>query len=668
MDMSWKSLLGGAVAVLLAVPTAGDAAPDTQWPSYGNDPGGRRYADVDQITADNVAELDIAWTYRTGDLGAGFASGERMAFEATPILLDGTLYLSTPYGQVHAVDAVTGRQVWRFDAELANDQHYSENTSRGVSAWRNPDATAGEPCALRIFVGTLDARLIALDAATGTPCPDFGAPSRSSNPARSSERAMAPGTVDLNENTRPRDPGGYLVSSPPAIWRNLVITGSAVGDNRAVDMELGIVRAFDARSGELVWLWDPIPRTPDNPVYAEWNETSARDTGAANAWSVLSVDEARGLVFVPVGSASPDFYGGERPGDNRHANSLVALDAATGQVVWAQQLVHHDVWDYDLPAQPVLIELMREGHAVPAVVQATKMGMLFVFHRETGEPLFEVEERPVAQHGVPGETLSPTQPFSALPSLVPNGPLTRDDAWGLTFWDRGRCADLIEGYRSEGIYTPPSIQGTILWPGYSGGSNWGSVSFDPQRQLVIGNVNRLPFVVQLIERERLEQVYESGEYPDSEFARQTGTPYGMRRELIASPLGIPCTAPPWGTLAAVNLATGKLQWEVPIGTSRDLAPWPFWYIDGVPNIGGSIVTASGLVFIGAAADDYLRAFDVETGAELWRGRLPAGGQATPMTYRVGGRQYVVIAAGGHGGAGTTRGDYLVAFALPSAAP
>jgi quinoprotein glucose dehydrogenase len=401
-------------------------------------------------------------------------------------------------------------------------------------------------------------------------------------------------------------------------------------------------------------------------VYREWSETAARDTGAANAWSVLSVDPDRGLVFVPVGSASPDFYGGERPGDNRHADSLVALDAATGRVAWARQFVHHDVWDYDLPAQPVLIELMRDGVPVPAVVQPTKMGMLFVLHRETGEPLFDIEERPVPQGGVPGEVLSPTQPFSTLPSLVPNGPLTGDDAWGLTFWDRGRCAERIESYRSEGIYTPPSTQGTILWPGYSGGFNWGSVSFDPERQLVIANTNRLPFVVQLIERERLQAVHDSGEHPESEFARQTGTPYGMRRELITSPLGIPCTAPPWGTLAAVNLTTGRLEWEVPLGTSRDLAPWPFWYIDGVPAIGGSIVTSGGLVFIGAAADDFLRAFAVETGEELWRGRLPAGGQATPMTYRVGGRQYVVIAAGGHGGAGTTRGDYVVAFALPAA--
>ena len=638
------------VFVTSAIPLgawAADAA-HSQWPTYGNDPGGTRYAPLTQVTRGNVAQLTQVWSYRTGDLGEGFPSAKRMAFEATPILIEGVLYVSTPYDHVHAIKAATGEALWQFDAHLPNDRSYSENTSRGVSAWRDPAAAPGTPCALRILYGTLDARLIALDAKTGLPCADFG----------------NKGAVDLNEGTRPRDPGGYLVTSPPVLWYDLVITGSAVGDNRAVNNELGIVRAFDARTGALVWTWDPIPRSPDNPVYTEWTPEAAKITGAANAWSVLSLDVERGLLFVPVGSASPDFFGGERAGDNRHANSIVALKAATGEVVWARQLVHHDVWDYDMPAQPVLIDLARHDQTIPAVAQATKMGMLFVLDRRTGEPLFGVEERTVPQDGVDGEVLSPTQPFSALPSLVPNGPLTAADAWGFTPWDRGKCADQFAKLRSEGIYTPPSLQGTVEWPGYSGGSNWGSVSFDPAHQLVIANTNRLPFVVQLIKREELKAAYESNAYPDSEFARQTGTPYGMRRELIKSPLGVPCTAPPWGTLTAMNLATGSIAWQVPLGTSRDLAPWPVWFIDGVPNMGGSIVTAGGLIFIGAATDNFLRAFDVETGTELWRGRLPAGGQATPMTYTQNGRQYVVISAGGHGGMGSTRGDYVVAFALP----
>jgi quinoprotein glucose dehydrogenase len=647
----WRAIEMTAAFAALAFAAPFAAAADganTDWPTYGNDPGGSRYAQPRQVDRSNVTQLTQAWSYQTGDLGEGFPSNGRMAFEATPILIGGVLYVSTPYGHVHALEAATGRRIWAFDEKLPNDRNYSENTSRGVSAWRDPDAAAGQPCALRIFAGTLDARLIALDAATGLPCADFG----------------KGGTVDLNEGSRPRDPGGYLVTSPPAVWHNLVITGSAVGDNRAVDVELGIVRAFDARTGAMVWSWDPIPRTPDNPVYSEWTPEAAKITGAANAWSVLSVDVERGLLFVPVGSASPDFYGGERTGDNRHANSLVALNVATGEVVWAKQLVHHDLWDYDMPSQPVLIDLLRNGQTVPAVVQATKMGMLFVFDRRTGEPLYGIEERAVPQNGVAGEVLSPTQPFSALPSLVPNAPLTKDDAWGFTPWDRGKCADEIAKLRSEGIFTPPSLQGTIEWPGYAGGSNWGSVAFDPAHQLVIANTNRLPFVVQLIPRGDLKATYESKRYPASEFARQTGTPYGMRRELIKSPIGVPCTAPPWGTLSAVNLTTGKIQWQVPLGTSRDLAPWPVWFIDGVPNMGGSIVTAAGLVFIAAATDNFLRAFDVETGAELWRGRLPAGGQATPMTYVLNGRQYIVIASGGHGGMGSTKGDYVVAFALP----
>jgi len=620
--------------------------PSSEWQSYGGDSGGQRYVNLNQITPANVSQLREAWHYRTGDNGEGMPNGHKRAFEATPIFVDGTLFFSTPYNHVHAVDAASGEQRWHFDSKLPQESH-DENTSRGVSYWR-AQTLNGAACEQRIVFGTFDARLIALDALTGKPCTDFG----------------NKGSINLNVGSRPRDRGSYLVTSPPAIWQNIVITGAAVGDNRAVDNELGVVRAFDVQSGELLWSFDPIPRTPDHPAFNEWEAQARELTGAANAWSVFSIDSERGLVFIPVGSASPDFYGGERKGDNRYANSLVVLKAATGEFVWAQQLVHHDLWDYDLPSQPVLIDLKRNGETIPAVVQATKMGMLFVFQRETGEPLFSIEEKPVPQGGVDGEVLSPTQPFSSLPPLVPHEKLTPDDAWGITFWDRGKCRKEFERYRSEGIYTPPSLQGTIEWPSYAGGSNWGSVSFDSERQLVIANTMRLPFVVQLIPRAELLNVYQSGKYPDSEFALQTGTPYGMRRQLIKSPLGIPCTAPPWGTLSAVNLTTGKLQWEVPLGTTEDIAPWPFNKVKGVPNMGGSMITKSGLIFIGAAADNYLRAFNSETGEELWKGRLPAGGQATPMSYELNGKQFIVIAAGGHGGAETTLGDYVVAFALP----
>ena len=343
----------------------------------------------------------------------------------------------------------------------------------------------------------------------------------------------------------------------------------------------------------------------------------------------------------------------------------MALRAQTGEVVWHRQLVHHDVWDFDLAAQPMLIDIEREGKSIAAVVQATKTGMLFVFDRETGEPVFEIIERPMPQSDVAGEVTSPTQPFPATPALVSHAAITPDDAWGLTFLDRDRCRKLIESHRSEGIFTPPSLQGSILSPGYVGGVNWGSLAFDSERQLVIAAVNHAPMVVTLVPRKELKPMYDSKAFPESEFAHQAGTPYGMRRELLASPLGLPCTPPPWGTLAAVDLRRNEIHWQVMLGSTRDMTPWfiPSRTI-GMPNMGGPIVTAGGVVFVGAATDNYLRAFDIETGRELWKGRLPAGGQATPMTYEVGGRQFVVIAAGGHGGLGTTQGDYVVAFALP----
>jgi quinoprotein glucose dehydrogenase len=370
------------------------------------------------------------------------------------------------------------------------------------------------------------------------------------------------------------------------------------------------------------------------------------------------------LIFVATGSASPDYFGGSRIGNNRHANSLVALDAVNGEVVWSYQLVHHDLWDYDIGSQPLLTDIERDGVSYPVVIQATKMGVLFTFHRETGEPFFPIEEREVPASDIPGEAAWATQPFPvAPPPLVPHQAITGDDAWGVTPWDKRECRELINGLRSEGIYTPPSIEGTVMIPGNAGGSNWGSLAFDPQRQLVIANTIHLPFVVALIPRDEFESARDASDDGNTEFAPQSGTPYGMRRTPLISSLNLPCVKPPWGTLAAVNMNEGSISWQVPLGTTRDQSPFPFGPALGMPNLGGPLILASGLVFIAAAMDDYLRAFDIESGKVLWRGRLPAGGQATPMTYQLGGRQYIVIAAGGHGRLGTTRGDYLVAFAL-----
>lgn len=622
---------------------------ESQWSSYGGDPGGSRHTTLAQINRDNVGELRTAWTYRTGELGAGFARAEKLAFEATPILVRGSLFLSTPTNIVIALDPATGAERWRYDPKIDRALHYSEATSRGVSSWIDPTADPAAPCSHRILTGTLDARLIALDGRTGRLCASFG----------------NRGIVDTTQGVRLTQRGDYLLTSPPAIYRDLVIIGSAIGDNRAVELERGVVRAFDVRTGALVWSWDPIPTTDREAAAQGWSAQAAKLTGAANAWSVLSVDPGRGLVFVPTGSASPDFFGGERAGDNSYANSLVALRADTGKVVWHRQLVHHDLWDYDLAAQPMLIDIERDNKSIPAVVQATKTGMLFVFDRETGEPVFEIVERPVPQSDVPAEAAAPTQPFPATPALVSHAAVTPQDAWGLTFYDRGKCRELIEQYRSEGIFTPPSLKGTILSPSYVGGVNWGSLAFDSERQLVIAAVNNVPMVVTLIPREQLAALRDSGAWGDSEFANQKGTPYAMRRELLASPLGLPCTAPPWGTLAAVDLKRNAIRWQVMLGSTRDVTPWfvPGRTI-GMPNMGGPIVTNGGLAFVAAATDNYLRAFDVDTGRELWKGRLPAGGQATPMTYEVKGRQFVVVAAGGHGGLGTKRGDHVVAFALP----
>lgn len=627
----------------------------SDWGYYGGDSFGRRFSSLDQINRGNVAQLKLAWVYRTGELGAGFARAGKLTFEATPVLAYGSLYLETATNIVIALDPQTGLVRWRFDPHVDRTRGYAEASARGVSLWEDTERhSLPLRCLRRVFTGTLDARLLALDADTGLPCADFG-----NN-----------GQVDLTANVRIRDTGAYLVTSPPAIYGNLVIVGSAIGDNRAVSVERGVIRAFNARSGALVWSFDPVPDSAGHPAAPEWQLLQALNAGAGNAWGVMSVDEEHGLIMIPTGSASPDYYGGLRQGADRFADSLLVLEAGTGRVAWQQQLVHHDLWDYDVAAQPVLGDIEVAGAPVPGVIQATKTGMLYVFERTHGRPLFKVTERPVPASLVPGEQAAHTQPFSSLPALVSHEPVRPEDAWGLTFWDRGRCRDRIAALRNEGLFTPPDLKGTLLSPGYIGGVNWGGLAFDEQRQRVIAAVNHLPMVVTLLPPQDLAAQAASGDYPHAEFGRQSGAPYAVRREPLLSPLGLPCTAPPWGTLVSVDLRRNRIAWAVPLGSTEGLTPWFVPARDfGMPNMGGPIGTAGDLVFVGAAIDGYLRAFDIETGRELWKFKLPAGGQATPMTYRAGAaqRQYVLISAGGHGPLGTPRGDYVMAFALPQPA-
>jgi quinoprotein glucose dehydrogenase len=605
---------------------------DSGWPTYGNDPGGTRYSTAKQINKSNVAQLKVAWTYRTGALPHDKDDlDHKYAFEATPILVDGTLYLSTPYDHVIALNAGTGAKLWEYDPKLELPYGASEVTSRGVSAWRDPSAKSGQPCALRIFIGTLDARLIALDGATGKPCADFG----------------TAGEIDLTNEVRLRDPGDYQVTSAPAIYKDLVITGSSIGDNRAVTLERGIVRAYDVRFGKLRWTWDPI---------APWAYQTNPRTGAGNAWSTISVDAEHGLIFIPTGSASPDYYGGIRKGDDKWANSVVALKASTGEFVWGFQVVHHDLWDYDVASQPVLFA-WKDG--TPAIAITTKIGRVFVLNRLTGNPLLPVDEEAAPKSDIPGEESWPTQPNSHI-SMVPEG-ISPEDAWGKDPQERQWCEDKMKAARSGVIFTPPSLEGTLVFPSNVGGVNWGSSAYDPQRHMLVADTNRLIIMAKLIPRAEFEDARANATDADrlhGEFARQAGTPFGMYRTPLLAPSGLPCNPPPWGTVAAVDLFTGKVAWNVPLGS---FIPGKN---TGTITLGGPMATAGGLVFTAATMDNFLRAFDSDSGQELWKFELPAGGQATPMTYTLNGKQYVVIAAGGHGKLGTKQGDYVLAFTLP----
>ena len=621
----------GALGLAILARARAQSKTDAGWPAYGNDPGGMRYSAAAQIDRTNVDKLKVAWTYRTGALEQSKRLINKAAFEATPILMDSKLFLSTPYNHVIALDPATGAKLWEYDPGVNLERNYSEVTSRGVSAWRDDQAKAGAPCKLRILMGTLDARLLALDGETGKLCAEFG----------------SGGQVDLNKDaaTQTQWTGGYQVTSPPAIYKDLVIVGSSIADNWKVDTGRGMVRAFDARTGKLRWAWDPIP----------WAAQTEPHTGAGNAWSELSVDPERDLVLVPTGSAAPDYFGGIRKGDNKWANSVVALRASTGEFVWGFQVVHHDLWDYDVASQPTLFT-WKDG--TPAVVINTKMGHVFVLNRLNGKPLLPVEERKVPQSDIAGEQSWPTQPFSTI-SLVPEK-FEAADTWGPKPEDAKWCQDKIAASRAEGIFTPPSLKGTVQAPGNVGGVNWGSAAYDPQRHLMVVDTNRLVAWVKLIPRAEYdaEKKKDQDNRIYGEFGDQEPSAYGLYRTFLFSPSGVPCNTPPWGTTEAVDLFTGKILWVTPIGT---MVPG---MTTGSINLGGPMMTGGCLVFTSATMDPHLHAFDSESGKELWSYELPAAAQATPMTYTLNGKQYVVIAAGGHGKLGSKMGDYVIAFALP----
>ncbi|HEY2014742.1 MAG TPA: pyrroloquinoline quinone-dependent dehydrogenase [Bryobacteraceae bacterium] len=619
------------LGLFLLLHSATLAASDPGWTAYGHDQGGTRYSPLKQIDTRNVSKLKVAWTYHTGALEPKSRANEKAAFESTPILIEGTLYLTTPFNRVVALDPATGKERWTFDPKVEREANYSEVSSRGVAAWVDAKAPRATPCRLRLFEGTIDARLLALDGKTGKPCAGFG----------------TDGQIDLKRDVEPRPCCDYEATSAPVVVGDVVITGSSIGDNGAVNVERGIVRAYDARTGALRWTWDPIP----------WANGQKLRTGAANAWSTISADPARNLVFVPTGSASPDYYGGERPGNNQWANSVVALRASTGEFVWGFQVVHHDLWDYDVASQPALIQFKGR----PAVAVTTKMGNLFVLDRESGKPLMQVDERPVPKSDVAGEEASATQPFPGWSPMVPQK-LTAGDAWGPTPEARDWCRQQIEALRHDGFFAPPSLKGTLVFPGNVGGVNWGSAAWDPQRNLLFADTNRLPAVIRLIPRADFTSVYANRDQNrmTGEFAPQRGTPYAMYRDFLISPAGTPCNAPPWGAVVAFDLNTGKLRWESPLGATK-------LEKSGNINMGGPIATAGGLVFSAAAIDPHLHAFNTDTGAEIWTAELPASAQSTPMTYQWNGKQYVVICAGGHGKAremGSKMGDAVVAFALP----
>jgi quinoprotein glucose dehydrogenase len=607
-------------------------ADSLDWTAVGGDVGQGKYSPLAQINETNVGRLKVAWVFRTGDANLRGAAISRSKFEATPIIAGRNLILCTPFNRAIAVDPATGRKVWDFDAALDTKVRYANDFNcRGLARWVDTLAPPGSPCSERVFMATNDRRLFALDARTGARCAGFG----------------QAGVVTAIPEKDIHAPWEVQIVAAPAVINGMVVVGSSVADSQRADAASGKVHAFDARTGALKWTFDPVPG-------------GGGRTGGGNVWSSISGDPFRNLVFLPTTSPSPDFFGGARAGDEGLADSIVAVRADTGRKVWSFQTVHHDLWDYDIPAAPALFTLHRGGADIPALAFATKQGFLFVLNRETGAPLYQVIERPAPATDVPGERTSPTQPYSTLPVLSPQG-FDVKNAYGLLGFDAAACRRKLASARNEGLFTPPSLKGSVYAPTTGGGANWGGVAIDPATNRLVVNTTNAVELIKLIPKGS----WKSGGGPMAEAsAPQTGAPYAVKRGPVLSPLGMPCNPPPWGLLNAVDLDTGRLAWRRPFGTTSSLAPLGIALPFGTPNIGGPLLTGGRLTFIAATMEERLRAFDTNTGEELWAGDLPASAQASPMTYAMDGRQFIVVAAGGHSILGTKRGDYLVAFALP----
>lgn len=651
-------------------PVATSAEPEQgeAWQYYGRTPRGTRFAPATQINRENVDKLKVAWTFQTGDPANKFSENQN-----TPIQVGDTLFLCTPMNKVFALDADTGKEKWSFDPKPADTQTW--NRCRGVAYYdaaavvnpftapsssavsntklsNNVTVSADVRCARRVVLTTIDARLMQVDAETGKPCEDFG----------------TGGTVDLKVGMGEIKKAYYFPTSMPTVVQDLIIVGGWVFDGRAVDEPSGVLRAFNANNGQLVWAWDL--GNPEITKLPPEGETYTR--GTPNVWSTPSFDETLGLIYVPTGNQEPDFWGAHRtPAAEEFSSAVVALELATGRVRWKFQTAHHDLWDYDVPSQPALYDIPDgAGGKTPALVQLTKRGQIFVLDRRNGKPLTQVQELPVPQEHQQGDWVSKTQPYSTGMPSIGNQSLSEERMWGATFFDQLACRIAFRKLRYEGEFTAPTTSASLLYPGYYGGMNWGSASINEEKGYLFVNDIRMPQIVKLISREQVDPSHLEPGHGVGSIYPMEGTPYVVDHSALNSPLGIPCNEPPWGTFSMVDLKTQKLVWQRPAGTIADTVvndvkarlPIPL----GMPTLGGAVNTASGLVFYAATQDYFLRAMDIKTGKELWKGRLPVGAQATPMTYvsPKSNRQFVVISAGGSRNS-PDRGDYVIAYALPA---